>query len=310
MAWTNEVILPWTPVGQLYFSPISNDQVYVIDNGTNFWLYDIANRQWTELTSPNFTSTTSGLIDRSLAPSPNGTKLACISEATANYRGGKRIEVYTIATDTWAASSQVQDMDNEIPVLRPTVIAGLVWADEDTIWCWASEAIAGVKDYARCISYTISIDTFTIFPTLLNGTLATSSPRSAAINAAGTIIYGSVIGVAVAQWYQYTIAADAYALGGALTAGRAFAFATDTDKLWYFDTTSDYRQGYVDIADGSEHDNQFEVNPDRDPAYGWYFGVKDTLGGIIVYARATPPRLMTTGGFLPLAQTLPATGVT
>ncbi len=309
MAWTNEVALPWVPANHLYFSPIVNDRVYVIDNDVNFWLYDITNRQWTELASPNFASTPTGLIDRSLALSPNGTKLACVSEVTANHRGGKRIEVYTIATDTWVASSQVQDMFDQVPVLRATVIAGLVWADEDTIWCWAAEATALVKDYARCIRYVISTDTFTIFPILLNGTLVASSPRSAAINAAGTIVFGSVIGASVAQWYQYTIAGDAYALGGTLTAGRAFAFAADNDKLWYVDTTT-LRQGYVDIADGSEHDNQFEENTDRDAGYGFYFGVKDNLDAIIAYARLAAPELMTAGRFLPLVQTLPATEIT
>ncbi len=318
MAWRDEAALPFTPYGHVYFSPIVNNLVYILDRSKNFWNYNLATKQYTELTSPTYNSYSIpngiGRATRSLVPSPNGTKLACVSEVTNNYRGGKRIEIYTIATDTWAASSQVQNMDDEIPVSRPTVIAGLIWADEDTIWCWAAEAGTGVKDYARCIKYTISTDTFTIYPALLNGGLTYVEVYSAAINAAGTVIYGSAIGASTLQYYTYTIATDTYALGGTLTAGRAFMYGVDSDKLWYV-TLADYRYGYIDIADASENDNQFTENTDRDVGYGEQIGITDAIvdGGmrlIIVHARAAPPELMREGLLPPIVQTLAATGVT
>lgn len=296
--WSLEAGLPWTRYSQLFFSPIIEEVpgvwvVYIIDRGTNFWKYNITTKEWQELSSPTYVTATGssglGTIDRNLYLSPNGTKLACVSDATNNHRGGKRVEIYTIATDTWAASEQVQNMDDETPASQATTIAGLVWADESTIWCWAAQARTGVKDYARCIKYSVG-GIFTIYAALLNGGLVHSSPQSAAINAAGTVIYGSVIGATVQEWYKYTIATDTYASGGTLTSGRAFAFASDRDKLWYFDTTT-IRQGYIDTADDSENDNQFAQNADT--LIGYHFGVSDDATYIITWDFAlTVPEMM------------------
>ena len=293
--WMLEAGLPFTMVTRLYFSPVIEEVlgvyvVYVIDRSTNFWKYNLTSKEWTELSSPTYDLDVAGTLDRSLALSPNGTKLACIGEGTANHRSGKRIEVYTIATDTWAASGQVQNMDDEIPLSQATVISGLVWADETTIWCWATKATTGAKDYARCIKYSVG-DVFTIYAALLNGTLTYAEGYSAAINAAGTIIYGSAIGATVREWQKYTIAGDSYATGGTLTAGSAFALSTDRDKLWYV-TTDNYRPGYIDTADDSENDDKFAENTERTASYGLYFGVADDATYIIAHAKSTAPRLM------------------
>ena len=306
MAWKNEVVLPFTIYSQLFFSPIvtvSGDSiVYLIDKGkTNFWKYNLDTGIYTQLSNVGYVVATGasghGNINRSLAVSPDGTKLACVSDATNNHRGGKRIEVFTIATNAWAASSQVQNMDDEGPTSRATAFNGLIWADEDTIWAWAHEASTGTLNYARCIKYTISTDTFTIGATLLNGGLTFAEGRVCAINAAGTIIYGGMIGSSSRQWYKYTISGDSYASGGTLTSGRAFAFATDDDKLWYYNAT-DIQQGYVATSDDSENDDKFPENTDRSGSQGNYFGSSDDVDQIIAYALSTTPFVMSASGLL------------
>jgi len=277
--WLDEAELPFTPTLRLFFSPIVQDVVYIIDSGTNFCKYNLVTRAFTVLNSPTYNIGNN--FCRNLVISPDGLKIAVVSEATDSYRGGKRIEIYTIAGNSWEASSQVQNMEG-----HGTVIAGLVWADNNTIWTWASWATLEVKDYARCIKYVLSTDTFTIYATLLNGGLTYCQPVSAGINAAGTIIYGNRIGANVYQWYKYTIASDSYALGGQLTAGRTFAIATELggDKLWYV-TEADMRQGYLNISDESENDNRFPQNLDRTATYGLCFGVQEDLRKIIAHAR-------------------------
>lgn len=295
--WGLEADLPFTLTGQPYFSPIIEEVpnifiVYIIDSGTNFWKYNLTEKEWTKLASPTYSGASAAF--RNLSLNPLGTKLACISECTDSQRGGRRIEIYTISSDTWAASGQVPNMDDEVPTSQTTVVQGLVWADANTIWCWASRAIAAYKDYTRCIKYSVSSNTFTIYSALLSG-LYYASPVNAAINAAGTIIYGSRIGVsdlstALRGYCKYTIATDTYDNTGILTSGRNFAGATDRDKLWYV-TDATYRQGYIDTADDSENDNQFVTNTDREAGYGGQYGVSDDGTTIVAYARSTAPEL-------------------
>ena len=315
VAWALETGLPFTPTGRIYFSPIIEEVpnvyvVYVIDEAQNFWKYNITEKNWYELTSPTYSGASNGGL-RNLVPSPNGTKLACISESTEDHRGGKRIEIYTISSNSWSASGQVQNMDDETPASQATAISGLAWKDETTIYVWAHQATAGTLNYARCIKYTVG-GAFTISATLLNGSLTYAEARNAAINAAGTIIYGSAIGATVREWQKYTIDGDSYATGGTLTSGRAFAGATDygQDKLWYV-TTADYRPGYLDTADDSENDNQFAENTDRTASFGIFFGVDNAVTYCLAHAKSTTPRLMSViaGGTYLLA-TLHASGWT
>jgi len=299
--WTKEIAVPWTYYGSLYFSPIIVSAgvytVYVIDRGTTFYSYNLTTRAWSAaLASPTYVTATGssslGLIDRNLYPSPDGTKIACVSDATNNHRGGKRIEIYNVSGNTWSASSQIQNMDDQTATSKAQCIAGLAWADEDTIWCWASEATTGVKDYIRCVKYTITTPADTFAPgSIQNGTLTFGSPTNAAINAAGTIVYGSVIGATAGEWYKYTIGGDSYASGGTLTAGRAFAYACDNDKLWYYNTTT-MRQGYIATADDSENDNIYIENVLRTANYGRYFGVSDDQKRIMALSMSSTPWVM------------------
>ncbi|GAH74535.1 unnamed protein product, partial [marine sediment metagenome] len=114
--WRDEKALPFATTGQIFFSPIIGDEVYVIDQGYHFYKYNLATRSWTELTSPNYGSDVDsrGRFFRTLAVSPDGTKLACCSEgkwstyAEPDYRtgGGRRVEIYNIAGNSWSASKQ------------------------------------------------------------------------------------------------------------------------------------------------------------------------------------------------------------
>lgn len=288
-AWEFESPVPFTIVSQLFFSPLVKNafdqfEVYVIDRGTNFWKYNLKTKQWTELASPTYELATQGSFDRSLALSPDGSKLVCISEGAANYRGGSRVEIYTIAADTWAASPQTPDIS-----ASASVVQGLVWEDEDTIWAWASRATTSAKTYCKCIKYTVSTTTWTQYATVNSG-LTYCQPTGAGQLADKSVVFGSYIGSIGQDYCKYTIAGDSYA-AGSITSGRAFALAADRNSLWYFDTTS-YRQGYLQISNETEHDNIFAANPDRDANQGIRFGVNDDWGSIIAQARDNAPRVM------------------
>ncbi|GAI67417.1 unnamed protein product [marine sediment metagenome] len=286
--WEFETPLPFTdPYAGVFFSPLIKNvfdqlEVYVISHGFDFWKYNLKTKQWTELASPNYilwTTTGGGVFDRSLALSPDGLKLACVSEGGDDWRGGRRIEVYTIASDSWAASPQAPDVS-----ASSTVVAGLVWEDNDTIWAWASRASAAVKTYCKCIKYTPTTTTWTQYATLQSG-LTYCQPNGAGIVAG--VVFGSYIGV-VREYCKYTIAGDSYAFGS-ITAGRYFGTAADGSKLWYLDATTG-RQGYLQVSDESEHDNIFAANPDKDT--GNRFGVNSAADSIIADARNNAPQLM------------------
>lgn len=288
--WEFESPLPFTdPYAGVFFSPLIKNvfdqlEVYVISQGLDFWKYNLKTKQWTELASPNYilwTTVGGGVFDRSLALSPDGFKLACVSEGGKGWRGGRRIEVYTIASDSWAASPQSPDVS-----AMASVVAGLVWEDNDTIWAWASRATDAQKTYCKCIKYVPSTTTWTQYATLQSG-LTYCQPTGCGI-AAG-VVFGSYIGVYL-EYCKYNIAGDSYAFGS-VTAGRAFAAAADASKLWYFDATS-YRQGYVLVSDESEHDNIFAANPDRGAGLGTRLGVNSAADSIIAHARDNTPQLM------------------
>ena len=319
MAWIDEVALPWTPVGQLFFSPIIGDKVYIIDQGTNFWLYDIANRQWTELTSPNYSGNNRANCYRVLAISPDSNRLACPSDgaiaaggATFKATGGQRVEVYDIPTNTWVyASSFLPDIGGAGTPGR-AFARSLVWADNDTLWVWAIEnngSASGLK--GKCLKYVLSTDTWTQYINLTDFVSSSNNARafgqgSAAIKSDESVVYGGGID-GDNKFEKYTVATDTYL--NVLYLGNAFIYAYDRDKLWYYDDDGDCRQGYLNTADDAYNDDQFPENVDRTAGYGKYAGIRDSSGAIIAHARGTSPILMATGVFKPLVQTNPVTGV-
>ena len=152
--WGFESPLPFTLDGSLYFSPILKNALdelycYVIDRGTVFYRYNITRKHWTKLASLNYTAENGY---RSPAISPDGTMIACVSEGGAS--GAQRLEIYTIATDTWVATAQAGNImtGGQQAILRPPV-----WETNDKIWCWATKPgqLSG-----QCVSYVISTTTW------------------------------------------------------------------------------------------------------------------------------------------------------
>lgn len=297
MAWGNEVAFPVIPTYRLWFSPIINSVVYIIDWADVFYEYNIATHTYRLLTSPNFSGTNCW---RSMSISPNGLRIATMSDqaGTAYNGAATRIEIYTIATDTWISSSQTP-----IIIAQQGKIRSIVWQDNDTLWAWVKD---GTNDWGRCIRYTVSTDTWTEFLANIGGAGWAWNPMAAAMTP--TVVYAMGIGASVEYWVKYTIATDTYSAPIRL-ANRYPCHASDHNRLWYYNT-ADLRQGYFDIADESQHNNQFSENTDRDLGYHMFCGIKDDLSLIIAHSLADSPWLMSEGTHAPLVRTDPATEIT
>ena len=282
--WTFEQGLPWTFTGTLYFSPITTDGiVYVIDRGTQFWKYNMGTKQWTKLASPNYSAEN---CYRSLVL--NGTdELWCISDGAASEPSGRRLSRYVISTDTWADSSQAPNMTGAYTAN----IKSFVFSNTDTIWAW----VRGTGNTRfQVYRYVISTATWTVF-TAETGVIG-GTGRLAAINAAGTIIYGTDLGTGI---WGYTIATDAYASVIAMQAGFAWTYANQPSGndalLWYF-RSSNQRYGYRDIDAGTWNDDVFVENTEKDASFAFQFGVSADLADIIDFANALVPELMALRG--------------
>lgn len=274
MAWIYEEPLPFTITGVVYFSPIVDDVVYIIDRGTNFWKYNLATKIYSVLTSPS----ASNADYRSLALSPDGTKLA----TTTSYN---LINIYTIATNAWADSATAPQI-----VTTNVRLKSLVWEDNDIIWAWAAK---GTQLTGKCFKYVSSTNTWSQF-TNLTGVQDTWLARGAAIKADGSVVYGSSIGDVPNDgltYFKYTVATDTYTKSASVGSARNAASVADRGKLWHFDTAA-YRQHYVDVADDSITNNVYVENTDRSGGYHNTYGISDDLGSIISEAKSTAPELM------------------
>ena len=330
MAWVNEATLNWTPAGGeqlVFFSPIvdiSGEQnVYLTDQDVVFKKYNIDTNIYTTLANLNYSSvgvtgTNPLRFNRTLAVSPDGTKIACLSDGqmypgTALQRtgGGRRVEIYNIAGNSWAASKQTDFLINTYT----TYGRALVWVDEDTLWVWCVEGYSSASQVnvwlfaGKCVKYTISTDTWTPYTNTfwILGRADTApyewfgyaSPT--AIKADGSVVWlgaaGSTTTSGGASTYSsYTVATDAYA-GTTLNIDPStsiFCHTYDRDKLWFFRVLTTCRQGYVLISDGSLNYDAVEENTSRDTGYGRLFGVSDALTYFIARARLNAPQLMST----------------
>lgn len=334
VVWRDEAPLPFTPDGQIFFSSIIGNEVYVIDQGYHFYKYNLKTRVWTELTSPNYGGTSAtwdndptkfGGFNRTLAISPDGKKLACCSEgvyytggsfSTPRNIGGMRIEIYTIATNSWSASKQVDFNIND----QQARTRAIVWEDNDILWVWCCQRYSTSYQtnlyigWGKCVKYTISIDTWTPYTTSyvaigrFTGTGLTryGAQSCAAIKADKSEVYIGAAGGGVnppgytvyhasdRRWCRYIVADDEYWHADIYVYDK-FCFAYDRDKLWYYGAGDDCRQGYIDTADNSANDDQFEENTDRDAGYGQYCGISDDLLIIIAHARSPAPESMSYG---------------
>ncbi len=186
MAWTAVADVPFVPVSALYFSQIVDGEFYMIDRGFNFYRCNIGTGTWTQLANPPFIGT-----NHSRQLTYRNGRVYCIDEGGGAEPLGRRISWYTIATGVWASSSQVP-----FAVSRFRSIKSFCFADDDTIWAWAKR---DAQLRMKCVRYVISTDTWTEFAND-TGVLASNQARSAAINAAGTIVYGSAMGAFVLSY--------------------------------------------------------------------------------------------------------------
>jgi len=216
----------------------------------------------------------------------------------AGFPAGQRIEIYDIAGNSWTNSGIVPLQAGWGGI---TELSSIVWADNDTIWAWIRNFDSTIT---RCVRYTISTDTWDVFA----NSLGVYAPRTVAIIGDGSIIYG-LGGAGDRALIRYTIATDAYADLGTIGAGLERKYAYDQDKLWFGNTTT-LRLGYVDMADLSVNQDIFDEDTERAAGYPASVGIEDGLLATIGHSLTISPWLRSTGAFLPLVQTNPATEVT
>lgn len=317
MAWRAEAAVPFAITGRLYFSPIIGEEIYVIDRGFNFYRYNFNSDLWTPLAPPNFGSAAAGYwLYRSLAISPDGTRLACCSDCYMPgglwpTSGGRRIEIYDIATDVWTAS----DIMPVIDVGQRGLSRAVVWQNNDLIWIWAVRSNYTATDvFGKCIEYVPSTDTFTVHAQVANYGVGAGSAwfgnGGAAIRADNSFVSAGGTGGAY-YYFDYNVGADVYSRRGGIIGPfwETFAHADDRNRLW-FTRNANGRQGYIDVETYAIHYDIFTENPERDAGFGVSFGVTGNLANIIAYAKNSFPRIMSADHFLPTVQTDPATEVT
>lgn len=320
MAWVAKAAVPFSITGELYFSPILGETVYVIDQDTNFYKLDIRLDQWTPLASPNYGRGTlaGGVISmlyRVLAVSPDGTRLACVSDGywapggVYKTGGGRRVEIYDIATDAWTASKQT----DFLILTKVALTRNVIWEDNDRLWVACVPANGTASGWqGKCVRYTISTDTWTAYAA--GGQFAHLSRNwgngAMAIKADGSIVY--IGGVDNEYDYEKYVPppTDGYSNHRLDPADNTkyCAHAYDRDKLWYYRSATTDRQGYMDVATETLHDDQFEENTDR-TLDGDHLGIKDDLSYVVSHARTTYPRVMGLGTYRPIVQTDPATEI-
>ncbi|MBA7536306.1 hypothetical protein ES705_28569 [subsurface metagenome] len=288
--WGFEAPAPWTYDTMPFFSPViknSIDQleVYVIDRGTAFWRYNIDTKHWTKLPLPNYDG--AGCA-RSLAMSPDGTKLACTSEQYPASDGGRRISVYNLATGIWTDSPQSPQLTDLGNGDTDSFVRSLVWLDDDTIWAWAKTATGAHR--FKCLKYTPSTTTWTQYTNYHTSSYATGRP--AAIKADGTVVFAGGCGGTLQTYAKYTILTDIYT-SAVVAAGRQFVDGVDQDRnrLWYMHSTTG-QAGYLNVETEAQVNSVFPANPQQS-GVGWlchgFYGVTAS----IQRARDSEPSIMT-----------------
>jgi len=299
MAWTAVADVPFAPVAAIYFSQIVDGGFYMLDRGFNFYHYSIGTGTWTQLANSPFIGTN---LIRSLTVR-NG-RVYCVDEGGGAEPNGRRISWFTIATGVWASSAQIP-----FNVSRFRNIKSFVFADDDTIWVWVKRDSFNRN---KCVRYVISTDTWTEFVNE-TGVLTRAQARGAAINAAGTIVYGSNMGAFTMSYGSYTIAADAYVQSGAGPGPNwNYVWAHDPLRLWYVSiigAVADRRYSYFDIATLAFVSNYWEAGP---PSRTTLSFMGSNLEAIVsqVHGLTDNPVVWWNGAILPTTQTDPATEIT
>ncbi|MBA7601271.1 hypothetical protein ES703_08338 [subsurface metagenome] len=300
MAWTAVADVPFVPVSSLYFSQIIGGEFYVIDRGFNFWKCNIGTGVWTQLANPPYIGTN---IHRPLTHR-NGM-LYCVDEGGAAMPIGRRISWYNIATGLWASSSQVPFAATGYRSIR-----GFCFADDDTIWAWLRHNVA---KRMKCVRLVISTDTWTEFANN-TGDLAVAQARSAAINAAGTIVYCGEQGAAAGCYGQYTIGGDAYAQSSPFT-GVNYSWAHDPQRLWFHEVggpIANRRYGYFDIEALVYNDDYWPAGPPTRTSMSYMASDLQAIVSLTLALAGPNPWVWWNGQIVqvPTVQTDPATEIT
>ena len=278
--WVFEAQLPFTPPNTHTFSPILKDAisgeyyVYITGDVANqFYKYNLTTKQYQKLANP---PATPGLY-LSMPLSPDETKLA-LKAAPASI-----LQIYDIETNTWTSSPaapQISGNDSEI--------FGVVWADNDTIWCQMRAYVVATFT-VKMFRYVVSTTTWTQFTNSI--TPGTSNATSMSIKGDGTALYAGNVGTDYYYLTKYVIATDTYSNLSLGSTGRRFIASHDRNaRLWWrIDGTNEYY--YWNCETEAISGVIFPANPQEDTP-GWRTGGFYGTTGAIIWARAAAPKNM------------------
>lgn len=267
--WEFEAPLPEAPPSEgVFFSPILKNilgQYYCYIIGftqDSFYLYNITTKQYHRLADLNVAN--SAYPYRSLALSPDGTRLACVSGDAMS------VEIYDIEANTWTDSPNA-----------PAAIQHTVWLDDDTIWTFRTGGTC------KFFEYVVSTTIWSQFANTLG--VAVSSAQALAISPDKTTLYAGGIGTHYYKIVKYVIATDTYSQLS-LDNQRHVFYSHDRIRLWYF-FEGDWAVHYFKCEDETTHTDQMPANPQRDKPTNLTLGVYE-LSACLGHYRTTAPRIM------------------
>ncbi|KKM72138.1 hypothetical protein LCGC14_1423510 [marine sediment metagenome] len=200
MAWVTDTI-PFTPTGTLFPSTMEGRELYFIDRGTRFYLYNYSTQTWLQKANPSVDSGRLG----------GGIKRG----GSVYWPGRTQIHIYNINGDSWSVSATAA-----IAALRC-----MCFEDDDTIWCYSQ--VAGPFD--KVMKYVISTNTWTA-----GGNDSAYNISNNVLWKAGELYVGTNNGVR-----KYVTATEVYSSVD-VADGRDFLVGHDPDFLNYIDGAGDY----------------------------------------------------------------------
>lgn len=263
--WTTDTI-PITPTGLWIPSTMSAKQVYFIDRGTNFYLFDYSTQTWTVRANPTADA--------------NRLGGGIVRGGKVYYPGTTKIHIHDIAGNSWSESAAAPNAVS---------LRTLCFEDDDTIWCYG--ASAGVRDDVW--RYVISTNSWTEY--------ASDSAYNVAwcvLWKADVLYAGTNNGVR-----KFVIGTETYSLVDA-AAGRDWTVGHDPDALGFSDGVDDYGYWkfsdltlYDDVVSADSVTNGYQrygaMSPDRLDVVAWKNGTE------VVMWESTPPAPSSVGGFNP-----------
>ncbi|KKL62345.1 hypothetical protein LCGC14_2186150 [marine sediment metagenome] len=330
--WQSEANLPFSPSGHVFFSPVIDNLVYLIDQGTNFYSLNLETGVYTLLTSPAYGWTGSylthgeggviqmtGRFYRMITVSPDGNTLAVPSDGdfstthgthAYNTGGARRIEFYDISANTWSASKQT---DFSLSAVPSPYIRSLVWEDNDILWCLVVRRYRTSSGWGFvCAKYVKSTDTFTAFSqSVVQDTQTTHHGRyvgegGMAIDDAKTTIYCGGTGHKNRMWREYDIAGDTWSTGALFSplTGEKGVFAYKRDTLYTYQrglsgSPDDCQIAKHVLASGSQvaTPDIFAANAARDDYFSPYVGINDDEDLVVQWATDSAPEIYSIAEF-------------